>query len=489
MNFGIVRKLIGKIMVLIGVFMILPILVCLIYQEKLWNYMSFLIPSVSMVIIGLLLNIKNASPKMQAKEGLVIVALGWLVISIFGAVPLILSGYYPSFFDALFEITSGFTTTGASITSADLMAELNISGHSILFWRSFSHWIGGMGILVFILGIIPESDEGSSIQILRAESPGPQVGRLTSRMKASSRILYLIYIVLTSLEILLLLVGPNHEMSFFDTLIYAFGTAGTGGFASNPLSVEIYSPYYQYVIATFMFMFGVNFSLYYLILIRRTKEVFKNEELLTYLIIAASSILIISVNIYSKCESFGETFRLAYFQTASIISTTGFSTTDFNNWPTLAKSVLILLMVFGACAGSTAGGLKISRIVIIFKSAFAKVRGMVNPRKVQVIKVNGEVVSNETVSNVLSYTLIYVMVMVISGVLISIDGFDMTTNFSASLACISNIGPGLSVVGPYGSYADFSGFSKIILSLEMIAGRLELFPILILFSRNTWKKM
>ena len=486
MNLGIIRRLTGKVMYIVGAMMILPLLICIIYQEKFINYLAFLIPIVLLIGIGLILNIKKASNKMQAREGFVIVGISWLILSLFGSLPLIISGFYPNFFDAFFEITSGFTTTGASITTESVLNDLLINGHSILFWRSFSHWIGGMGVLVFILAIIPESNEGSAVHILRAESPGPTVGRLVSKMRASSRILYLIYIVLTLIEVILLWVGPNKEMDLFDSLIYSFGTAGTGGFAINSISIEAYSAYYQYVIGSFMLIFGINFTMYYLILIGKGKEVFKNEELRCYLITILVSVTIIMFNMYSTFNNFEETFRLSFFQVTSIMSTTGYSTANFASWKPLSQVILVILMFMGSCAGSTAGGVKISRIVILLKSAIKKIKGMVNPRKVETIKIDGKPITDDTVNGVYSFFLVYILLFILCAIIISIDGFDVTTNFTASLACISNIGPGLSMVGPYGSYANFSNLSKLVLSLEMIAGRLELFPLLILFAPTTW---
>ena len=476
-------------MILVGALMLLPLTMCIIYKEVFRNYLSFLVPIISLIGIGILMNIKKANPKLQAREGFVIVASSWIIMSLFGALPLLISGYYPNFFDAFFEISSGFTTTGASVTTAPLMEELLNSGHSILFWRSFSHWIGGMGVLVFILAIIPESDEGSSVHILRAESPGPQVGRLVSKMKASARILYLIYIGLSLLETIILWVGPNKEMDLFASLLYTFGTAGTGGFAISPISVEAYSAYYQYVIGIFMIVFGTNFTLFYLLLIGKFKDIFKNEEYRWYLATIAVSVIIVMISIRNLTSSFEETFRLSFFQVSSIISTTGFSTTDFNAWPGAAHVVLVILMIFGSCAGSTGGAMKISRIVIILKSSFSRIRNMTSPRKVSTVRFNGEPISKETINGVYTFVILYAIIIITGALLVSVDGADITTNFTASLACISNIGPGLGQVGPYGSYEFFSGFSKFVLSIEMIAGRLELFPILILFNPKTWKKM
>lgn len=486
MNYAIIRKLLGKIMILVGILMILPIIVGLIYRESFMNILSFVIPLTVLILAGILLSFKKADSKMQAKEGFIIVGLSWIIMSLVGSLPLLISGYYTNFFDAFFEITSGFTTTGATVTSSELLQEMMETAHSILFWRSFSHWIGGMGILVFILAIIPESNEGSAVHILRAESPGPTVGRLVSKMRASSRILYLIYIGLTIAQIIFLMVGPHHEMDLFQSLIYTFGTAGTGGFGVSPISVEAYSSYYQYVIGIFMIIFGINFTIYYLVLTRNFKEIFKNEEIRWYLVIIVLSIITIMINILRITSSIEEAFRLSFFQVSSIISTTGFSTTNYATWPALSQGVLIVLMFFGSCAGSTAGGMKISRIVILVKSALNKIKNMVNPRKVTSVKVNGKVVDDSTIAGVQSFSIVYILVFIVCAFIVSFDGFDLVTNFTTSLACISNVGPGLSMVGPYGSYNSFSNLSKLVLSMEMIAGRLELFPILILFSPTSW---
>ena len=488
MNYAVIKNLIGKIMILTGLLMILPLLVAIIYVEGIRNILAFLIPIVVMVGLGILLSFRKPKDgKILPRDGLVIVGLSWLVISLLGSIPFMVSREIPNFFDAFFEISSGFTTTGASILGNAIKIE-SLS-HSMLFWRSFSHWIGGMGILVFILAIIPESKEGSSMHILRAESPGPTVGKLVSKMRVTSRILYLIYIFLTITEILFLYLGPDKKMDLFSSIVYTFGTAGTGGFAISSTSLEYYSAYSQYVIATYMIIFGINFSIYYLIIIGNAKQAFKNEEMLVYLGVIFGSVLIIFLNIYPLYQNAEVAFRLAYFQTASIVSTTGFTTINYDaTWPVMAKSILILLMLIGSCAGSTAGGIKISRMITLIKSTVRKIGSIVNPRRVKVLYVNGKEMDDNTIEGVQSFFIVYLFVIALCTLLISIDGYDLLTNFTASLACISNIGPGLSMVGPAGNYSMFSSFSKVVLSLEMIAGRLELFPILILFSPKTWKK-
>lgn len=484
MNYSIIRNIIGKIMILMAILMLLPLIICICYQEELINYIAFIVPSLLLTVFGYLFTIKKAeNTKIFVRDGFVIVGLTWLIIALFGCLPYIISQEIPNFFDAFFETVSGFTTTGASI-----LTDVTKLSHSMMFWRSFAHWIGGMGVLVFILAIIPESKDGTSIHILRAESTGPQVGKLSSKMRVTSRILYLIYLFLTIVEFLILWIGPDEKMTLFNSLIYTLGTAGTGGLAIDPQSIEFYSSFSQYVIAIFMLIFGINFTLFYFILIGNIKEVFKNEEVRWYLSIVLISIIIIFISIFSVYQNIEIAFRHSLFQVSSIITTTGYSTANFDAWPTLAKSVLIILMFFGACAGSTAGGMKISRIIILTKSSVKRIKNMINPRKVETLYVDKKPVNDTTIDSVQSYFVVYMFVFILCAFLISVDNFSMITNITASLACISNIGPGLDAVGPYGSYSGFSSFSKLILSIEMIVGRLELFPILILFSPKTWMK-
>ena len=484
MNYSIIRNIIGKIMILTAILMAFPLLMCVIYQEDFINYLAFLIPIALLVLFGWLFTFKKAKDtKMLAREGFIIVGLTWIIIALFGCLPFIISKEIPSFFVAFFELSSGFSTTGASI-----LTDVTKLSKSMLFWRSFSHWIGGMGVLVFILAVIPESKDGTSIHILRAESPGPQVGKLVSKMQVTSRILYLIYFGLTIVEFLLLWLGPDKQMDAFNSLVYALGTAGTGGFAVDSQSIELYSNYSQYVIAIFMLVFGINFSLFYFILIGNFKEFFNNEEVRWYFGIVFISIALIFINIYSIYQNVEQTFRLSLFQVATIMSTTGYSTANFDMWPSFAKGVIVILMFFGASAGSTAGGMKISRVMILVKSTFKKIKNMISPRKVETIYIDKKPVNESVIEASQTYFIVYMIIFIVCALLISIDNFDMLTNITASLACISNIGPGLSMVGPYGSYAEFSDFSKIILSFEMIAGRLELFPMLILFNPKTWSR-
>ena len=484
MNYKMIINIIGKIMILLALLMILPMIVSIIYSEGIRNILSFLVPIIVYAGLGVLLSYnKKKTGKIGAKEGIIIVGLTWFLISLMGCIPFIISKEIPNFFDAFFEMASGFTTTGASI-----LVNVEELSHSILFWRSFSHWIGGMGVLVFILALIPESNEGSSMHILRAESPGPQVGKLVSKMKATSRILYLIYFVLTIVQILFLYLGPDEKMSLFNSVIYSLGTAGTGGFSVDANGLTDYSNYSQYVIAIFMLIFGVNFSIYYLLLIKNFKEIYKNEELKVYLLILVVSVAIITLNIYETYQNFEESFRLSLFHVASIITTTGYSAIDYNNWPAISLIIIISLTAFGACAGSTAGGIKISRIIILFKTFIRKIKQTISPRKVESIKINGKIVDNDTVEGVQSFIVAYIIILFLCAFIISIDGFDLVTNFTASLTCISNVGPGLNVVGPAGNFSGFSDLSKFVLAIEMIAGRLEIFPILVLFSKNTWSR-
>lgn len=491
MNYQIIRNVIGKMLILIACLLCLPLLITLINKEGWLNFFAFLIPIVLLVLIGVLFTIKKAKDNtLLAKEGFVIVALSWLVMSLFGCLPFIISGQIPNFFDALFETASGFTTTGASILDGD---KVELLTKSMQFWRSFTHWIGGMGVLVFILAIIPESDNGSSVHILRAESPGPQVGKLVSKMKVSSRILYIIYIVLTLIEFIFLWAGPDAKMDFFSSIIYSLGTAGTGGFGIVSESLGYYGIYSQYVVAIFMFIFGINFNIFYFVLIGKFKEIAHNEELKWYLGIIVVSVLTIFLNVkFTLGLGVEQSFRFALFESTSIMSTTGYGIVDINTLPVLSQAVIGILMVCGACAGSTAGGVKVSRIVILFKSLISKIKKMIAPRKVSTITVDKKSIQDEVVDGVEGFFIAYVVVVVFCALLVSFDGVgDLLGNLSCSLSCVSNVGPYLTshLGGLDGvSFAAYSSFSKVVFTLEMIAGRLELFPILILLNPRTWKK-
>lgn len=423
--------------------------------------------------------IKPKNRVIYAKEGFVIVAFAWLLLSGIGALPFVISGEIPSYIDAFFETVSGFTTTGASIlTNVEKMS------HGLLFWRSFTHWIGGMGVLVFIMAVVPSAAD-RSIHILRAEVPGPTVGKLVPRMKDTAKILYLLYIVLTVLEIILLLAGG---MPLFDSIVHAFGTAGTGGFGIKANSIAGYNHYLQWVITIFMLLFGINFNLFYLMLLRRFKAAFHSSELWCYMGIWVVATLVVTFNVMQLYESFSESLRLAAFQTASIMTTTGYATADFNLWPNLSKGILVVLMCIGACAGSTAGGLKISRVMLLMKMIRRELRHMLHPRSVGVVKFEGKKVDNQTLSSVNAYFAIYVVISAIIFLLLCIDGFDLETNLTAMIACFNNIGPGLGRVGPAASFAGYSVLSKLVLSFAMLLGRLEIFPLLFAVIPSTWMK-
>lgn len=486
MKFKVILNIVGKILLLEAAVLILPLIVSLIYQEGLRLVLSYAISIVFVAGIGLLLNIKKATDiKLRTRDGFMIVVLSWFLMSLFGTLPLMISGDIPSFYDAFFEITSGFTTTGASVLN-----DVEILHKSILFWRCFSHWLGGMGILVLILAIIPEGSDGSTVHILRAESTGPQVGKLVSRVKASSRILYLIYIGVTLLEFVLLLLGPDKNIGLFESIVLAFSTAGTGGFAPLATSIVTYSSYTQYVLAIFMIVFSINFTLYYLIIIGKWKDAIKSEELRTFICIVLAAIILIIVSIYKTVSSFEEAFRLSFFEVAATISTTGFAAVDFGAWPSLAQWVLVLLMFIGGCAGSTGGGIKVSRIALLFKNALYKVRKMINPRRVKVMKYEGTPVSTEVIESTQNFFVIYMLIIGVVTLVVSLlnKDFDVLSNFTGTLSCISNVGPGLGRIGAFGNFADYNGATKIIYSLVMIAGRLEIYPLLILLAPATWRR-
>lgn len=489
MNYRYIFNIIGKVLRVEAFFMLFPLFVGICYQEPFQStILSFLISIVLAFIVGTLLSfLKPKTYKIIPRSSFLIVSLSWIFMSLFGSFPLMISKEVPNFFNAFFEMCSGFTTTGASILN-----DVESLSHSILFWRSFSHWIGGMGVIVFILAILPEAKEGTSMHILRAESPGPQVGKLVSKMGATARILYFIYLGMTCLEFLLLWLGPDQKMDFFASITLTLGTAGTGGFSILNSGIAEYNAYSQYIIAIFMVLFGINFSLFYLLLIKKFKSVLKNEEVKVYLSILFVATIFITINIYHQCrELYGTleaSFRHAFFQVASIISTTGYVTTNYELWPTSCTMILLFLTFMGACAGSTSGGFKVSRLIILGKSASKKIKTSIHPSKVEVIQNDAGKIDHSIISGTQSYFVVYMLLLFSVTFLLSFDGFDITTNFTASLSCISNVGPGFGMVGPTGNFAEFSSFSKFILSLLMIAGRLELFPLIALFNVKTWKR-
>ena len=427
--------------------------------------------------------LKIEDRSIYIKEGFVTVALVWILLSLVGAVPFVLSGAIPNYVDALFETVSGFSTTGASIMDGVHTVAVEDLSHSLQFWRLSTHWIGGMGVLVFVLAILPGYNSGI-MHVFRAESPGPSVGKLVSKLTRTARILYGIYILMTFIEAIMLLCGG---MSVYEAVVHSFSTAGTGGFGIKNDSIASYSVYHQMVIAVFMFLFGINFNLYYLILIGNFKKAIKSEEFCVYVILVVSATIAIAINILSLCANFGDAVRLSFFQVASLSSSTGFSTASFNDWPALSKAILITLMIVGACGGSTGGGMKVSRAIILVKSGFSDIRRMLHPRSVVSTKVEGEVLSKETERNVHTYFILWVLIVVVCTILLSIDCNDFLTNFTASLSCIGNMGPYFSSVGPADNFAFYSPYSKILLSMVMLMGRLEIFPMILMFAPRTWK--
>lgn len=478
MNYSIIIYIIGWILKLEATFMLLPGITAIIYREK--TGLVFLITMAICLAAGIPLTRKK--PKQKAfytKEGFVTVALSWIVLSIMGAVPFVLSGAIPHPIDALFETVSGFTTTGASILS-----DVECLPHCVLIWRSFTHWIGGMGVLVFILSLLPLTG-GYHMNLMKAESPGPSVGKLVPKVQSTAKILYSIYLGLTLLQIILLLCG---KMPLFDTLCTAFGTAGTGGFGIKNNSIAGYSTYIQVVVTIFMILFGINFNVYFFLLTKKFTQAFKCEEVRYYLGIIAVAIIIITFNVRHMFGSVGEALQHASFQVGSIITTTGFATTDFNLWPQVSRTILIILMFVGACAGSTGGGIKVSRFVILCKTIRKELHLYIHPNAVKKIKMDQKIVPHEVVRATNIFLIVYVLIFFGSVFLIAFDNFDYTTNFTAVAATLNNIGPGLELVGPTQNFNIFSYFSKSILIFDMLAGRLEIFPLLLLFVRDTWKK-
>ena len=479
MNYAIVFRLLGYVLMIEGALLLLPAAASLVYGEWMVLGVFLLTAAVSAGIGYALHTIKPRSKVFYMREGFAATSLCWVFISVMGAVPFVLTGCIPNPVDALFETVSGFTTTGASILPA-------VEGlpNGILFWRSFTHWIGGMGVLVFLLSLLPLTG-GSHVNLMKAESPGPQVDKLVPKVQSTAKILYGIYFALTVLELVFLLIG---RMPLFEAMLTAFGTAGTGGFGFRNDSFASFSPYIQWVVTIFMILFGVNFNAYFLLLMRKFRRAAASEEVRGYFVVIAVAVGIITANIYSMYNSFGEALRQAAFQVGSIITTTGFSSCDFDLWPTLSKEILVMLMFIGACAGSTGGGMKVSRVLILFKAIRKELSMMIHPRMVKKIKMDGHNLSHETLRSTNVYMTAYFIVLFVSLLIVSLDEYDLTTNFTAVLATLNNIGPGLELVGPTQNFALFSPLSKCVLMFDMLAGRLELFPMLVIMLPSCWKK-
>ena len=482
MNYKMIGRFLSRMVAVEAVFL-LPALLISLYHAELTVVYGFLSTLAIMVLVcGLLFILcRKSGTVFTAKEGLVCVCVSWIAISLLGCLPFVLSSEIPNFIDALFETVSGFTTTGASI-----LPDVESLSKGLLYWRSFSHWLGGMGVLVFLLAIAPgEGGKGFTMHLLRAESPGPDVGKLVPKMKSTAMILYIIYIVLTIINFVLLLLGG---MDPLEAVCTAYGTAGTGGFGVRNDSIASYSPYIQNVCTVFMFLFGINFSCYYLLLLGQIKSVYKDEELRLYFGIVGVSILLIVLNVRHLYPTLEETIRHSAFQVSSIITTTGFATTDFDLWPSFSKGILLMLMVVGACAGSTGGGLKCARFLLLFKSLRRNIRQVIHPKKVQVVRMGGRAVDETVLGNCNAYLAAYVIIIILSFLIISLDNMSITTNISAVLSCFNNIGPGLDAVGPTCNFSAYTPLSKLVLIMDMLAGRLEIFPMLVFFSPSTWRK-
>ena len=479
MNVKMIRYLLGIILLIEAGLLLFPLLVALLYGESI---RPFLITIGILILISVpFIILKPQNTQIYTKEGFICVAGAWLLMSVFGAIPFVASGTIPNFISAFFETASGFTTTGASI-----LTEIESLPKSILFWRSFTHWIGGMGVLVFMLAILPLAG-GQTMYLMRAEVPGPTKGKLVPKMQNSALILYGIYVALTViLFFILLLCG----MDAYHASVNAFATAGTGGFSVLNNSIAGYNnPAVEWVIAIFMLLFGINFNLYYFMIIKRWSEIRKNEELHTFLAICLIATVAIAANTWNLFENAGDCIRTAFFQVTTIISTCGFATADFNLWPALSQSILILLMLMGSCAGSTAGGLKISRVILICKGTLREIRHVLRPKSVNVVRLDGEPVEEDVVRSAIGYLALYLLLLVFTTFIISVDGYSLETNLTATIACLNNIGPGLKEVGPTGNFSGYSLFSQFLLALNMLFGRLEIMPMMILFSPFTWKKI
>ncbi|MBR0381516.1 MAG: TrkH family potassium uptake protein [Eubacterium sp.] len=479
MNSSMIRHVLGNILKIEGVLMVLPCLVAIVYREK--EGLAFLAVAVLCEACGFLMTLrKPRSHVFYFKEGCVATAMSWILLSVFGALPFRITGEIPSYVDALFETISGFTTTGSSI-----LTDVEALSHCTLIWRSFTHWVGGMGVLVFLLAIIPMGG-GSHFHLMKAESPGPSVGKLVPKVRYTAQILYMIYIGLTAAEIILLVIGG---MPLFDSVAHAFGTAGTGGFGIKADSIGGYSPYLQWVVGIFMLLFGINFNFYYYILLKNVRRAFAMEEVRGYLLIIAASTAYITYSIHKSSMAFGTSLRHAFFQVSSIITTTGFATYDFETWSKSCHVILVMLMFIGACAGSTGGGIKVSRIITMVKTVIKELQSYIHPKSIKKIKMDSRPIEHEVVRATNVFLITFLIIFVISVFLVSLDGNDLVTSFTAVAATINNIGPGLSKVGPTCNFSFFSDFAKFVMMFDMLAGRLELFPLLILLHPAIWKDL
>ena len=480
MNYKMTAYVLGKMLGVEALVLCIPAVVSLIYGET-SDMAAFGITSAVLCVFFLLFGRKKPeNGRIYGKDGLVIVAAAWILWSVFGALPFYLSREIPSYVDALFETVSGFTTTGSTI-----LTDIEALSYGMNFWRCLTHWIGGMGVLVFVM-VVTSLDDKSSMHLMRAEVPGPEADKLVPKARETAKLLYAMYLALTVAEIIFLLAGG---MNLYDSIIHSFSTAGTGGFANHNSSVAYYdSAYIDGVVTVFMILFGINFNMYFLLLIKDVKSVWKNEEVRAYLGIIVAATLVITCNVLSIYKEPLKAFRYSIFQVASIITTTGFAAADFNLWPELSKCILLLIMVIGACAGSTGGGVKVSRFLILWKSILKQVKGMLHPKSVNVVKVNGKKISNETLQGVYAYFSAYVFVFGISVLLVALDNFDFATTISGVLTTLSNVGPGISRVGPIENFQSFSVLSKIVFSMDMLIGRLEIFPFLMICSPSFWRK-
>lgn len=475
MNKRKIVSFIGRIILIEAALMVLPLLVALYYGDG--DAWAFAVTILTALIPGVLMaRVRQSDRRLSSRDGYFIVAATWIIISLIGAMPLYMAGGFRSYWSALFEIASGFSTTGASV-----LEEPALLGHGVLFWRSFTHWIGGMGVLVFVMMVMPMEND-NSMHLVRAEVPGPTAGKLVPRMRTTSMILYGIYAAMTMILLVLLLLGG---MPLFDSFCMAFGTAGTGGFAVSSAGVAGYhSAYIEVLLGIFMLLFGVNFNVYHLLLLGKIKDALKSEEVKAYLGIVITATVLISINTFSRVTGLGTTVRNAFFQVASIMTTSGFATVDFNFWPEFSKHTLVLLMIIGACAGSTGGGFKVSRLIILLKAMMAEVRHIITPKAINPVRIDGKPIDKETLNSTRIYAAAYLILICLFTWILSLDGKDLTTNVTAVLSCFNNIGPGLGSVGPMNNFGIYSDWAQVLLSLCMLTGRLEIFPMLLLFGRS-----